>query len=229
MPALPSFITYKPGRRAKAAIKALRGESSHSPSPRTPQPHLKNLGFSEEVIDIKDERYSLDFDGGRPNSDENDILDEVFHHRQQQQTRLSHASSSTSPPVKLEIDLPPEALSDWFAANFPRSENRMEVEEEEEGEVVSSSTRNGGMLWDSSGFLQSGEKVRLLLGEDEDEDLAKTSEEIIADLELMDVSFSSSPPTLLLNICFFRPLILFLNFIPSIQSVHFPLPPPLFL
>jgi hypothetical protein len=185
MPALPSFITYKPGRRAKAAIKApftlLRGESSHSPGP------TKNPVISE-VIDIKDERYSLDFDGGRPTSDEDNILDEVF-----QQTRLSHASSSSSPPVKLEIDLPPEALTDWFAANFPRSENRME--EREEGTRNSSKllTRNGvdGMrMLDSPGFL-SGDKV--ILGQGDGEDLAKTSEAMIADLELMDVSFFLIP------------------------------------
>ncbi len=176
MPVLPSFITYKPGRRARAVIKApftlLRGESSHS---QTTHPVIP------EVIDIKDERYSLDFDGGRPTSDENNILDDVF-----QQTRLSNASSA-SPPVKLEIDLPPEALTDWFAANFPRSENQTDEKEEETRNSIKL-TRSGvdGMVLDSPGFL-SGDRV--ILGQDDSEDLAKTSEAIIADLELMDVSF----------------------------------------
>lgn len=167
MPALPSFINYRPGRRrAKAAAKAsLRGESSASPIIAT------NRVISQ-VIDIKDARHSLDLDGGRSSEEGNFILDDVS-----QQTRLSNTSSA--PPAKLEIDLAPEVLSDWFAANFPGS---------------GTGDKKGGTVNETDVLESSSESLdddKVILGQvTGQEDLAKTSEAVIAGLESMDVSLS---------------------------------------
>lgn len=102
MPAIPSFInSYKPGRKAKAAIKSSlsrfnRSEPSTNPQPDIP-PDLGSPAVSA-IIDIKDDRSSLDFDGGQPDEYTSDLVD-----------------APSPAPAKLEITLPPELRIDWFA------------------------------------------------------------------------------------------------------------------
>lgn len=109
MPTLPAFITYRPGKKAKAAIKApfalLRGDSASSSSTT---PHQQPV--ETDVIDINNSRYSLDFDGGKPtDSFEQNILDDP-------KNSLSDLTAGTSPQVELDIDLSSNGLSDWFEA-----------------------------------------------------------------------------------------------------------------
>lgn len=109
MPALPSFITYRPGKKAKAAIKApfslLRGDSSTASSPALHQPFTPPDVVEPDVIDINHSHYS---DGGNPStSSEQDVFDNP---------RSSQQSLSTSPQVELDIDLSSNGFSDWLEA-----------------------------------------------------------------------------------------------------------------
>lgn len=121
MPALPSFIYYRPGKKAKAAIRSpfslLRGDSStassstsHQPSPLTPDVVDPTVA-DPEVIDINHTHYS---DGGHPSASFDD------HSRSSSQLNLS-----TSPQVELDIDLSSNGLSDWleaFSSGDPKKE-----------------------------------------------------------------------------------------------------------
>jgi hypothetical protein len=113
MPAIPSFINnYKPGWKAKAVIKSSLSRFNRSETPTSSTTPDAPPSFSSPVpscvLDIKDDRSSLDFDGGQPDEYASDILD--------RESRPSNVSSS--PPAKLEVTLPPELRIDWFADKF---------------------------------------------------------------------------------------------------------------
>ncbi|KAF9485730.1 hypothetical protein BDN70DRAFT_539768 [Pholiota conissans] len=120
MPALPSFF---PGRnKAKASatksspFSILRGGEPSTSLPLPPPVAVPAIiarnFFRTDVIEINNTntgRYSLDFDGGKPTDEyEKALFDEV---------PSPLAENSSLPQVKLDIESP-EALSDWFAANF---------------------------------------------------------------------------------------------------------------
>ncbi|KAF4612871.1 hypothetical protein D9613_011176 [Agrocybe pediades] len=117
MPDLRSFIT---GRKNKAPIKSPfaigrwgGGEPSTSTAPPPPPVPPLPAYLTSEVIDIGDQstRYSLDFDGGKPVDEyEKDLVDE--------EPRFPRPDTTVSPQVQLDIELSPEGLTDWFAANF---------------------------------------------------------------------------------------------------------------
>lgn len=178
MPALPSFKNYKPNWKAKAAIKTpfslRRGENPASPSPPNAS-HPSNT----EIIDIKedkDDRSSLDFDGGKPNEFESNIVDSD----DLPTSRLSDAS--VSPPAKLEIDLAPEALTDWFAANFPGGESNANASRVKvtDNSIISNGTSNPSA---NAADFNPVELEGII-----EEDFEKNPEVVIARLEKLDVS-----------------------------------------
>jgi hypothetical protein len=121
MPALSSFITYRPGKKTKAAILApfslLRGDSS-SPGPSSSstsyQPFTPPDVIEPDVIDINHSHYS---DSRKPSASfEQDVPDNP---------RSSQQGLSTSPQVELDIDLSSNGLSDWleaFSGGDPKKE-----------------------------------------------------------------------------------------------------------
>jgi hypothetical protein len=193
MPALPSFINYKPGRKTRAAIKSpfslLRGDPSASTATASP---LQNL-ITEDVIDINDNpsRHSLDFDGGKPiDTYDNTLMGE----------RLGQRAEIASPQVQLpDIDFSREPLTDWFSANFPQSEGSSRAVEGPKpsgsglrNEVANMSASTGSLglkdgmkgMEESSGVGDDDED------EDEDDESSPTSssEDVLANLRAMDVS-----------------------------------------
>jgi len=183
MPALPSFINYRSGRRTKAIkspFSLLRGESSTS----TATANLPRSYESTEVIDIHDlnARYSLDFDGGKPIDDyENPIVD---------QEPPYQGVGTSSPQVQLDIDFSP-ALGDWFPADLLQSEGsngaaeglRLSGRGLRNG-VANTSASTGGL-----GFLNGGRDSLTGNGdEDGGSSSLSSSEDIIANLRAMDVS-----------------------------------------
>ncbi|KIM41588.1 hypothetical protein M413DRAFT_151591 [Hebeloma cylindrosporum] len=111
MPALPSFINYKSGRKTKKSpFSLLRGEPSTSSATASPPRNY----VTTEVIDIHDQavRYSLDFDGGKPiDVYENPIVDQD----------TPYPAGASSPQVQLDIEFSPP-LTDWFPADLLQSE-----------------------------------------------------------------------------------------------------------
>lgn len=111
MPPLSSFITYRPVKKAKAAIKApfslLRGDTSST---------ISHQQFTD-VIDINN---SFDFDGGRPTpSFDQDVFDDP-------QSSHHNLSSDTSPQVELDIDLSPNGFSDWLKS-FSDTDHKQDI------------------------------------------------------------------------------------------------------
>lgn len=111
MPPLSSFITYRPGKKAKAAIKApfslLRGDSSTTTSSTTS--HQQTT--STDVIDIN---HSLDFDIGKPSTSyEHEVFDDS---RSSQHNH--NLTGGASPQVELDIELSSDSngFSDWLEA-----------------------------------------------------------------------------------------------------------------
>ncbi|KDR77312.1 hypothetical protein GALMADRAFT_246668 [Galerina marginata CBS 339.88] len=188
MPALPSFITYKPGRRTKAAIKSpfslLRGEPSTSFIP-PPVPPLPPSYVHAEVIDINDQgpRYSLDFDGGKPiDESEKNLVDE--------EPRYKRPDPSASPQVQLDIDVSPEALTDWFAANF-LSEPFTEAPTASTSGLrneISNASAAGGL----AGLNGSG--GRITADDDAESHYSTSSEDVIANLQAMNPSHFGKMP-----------------------------------
>ena len=183
MPALPSFINYRSGRRTKA-IKSpfsslLRGESSTP----TATANLPRSYETTEVIDIHDPnaRYSLDFDGGKPIDEyENPIVD---------QEPAYQGAGTSSPQVQLDIDFSP-ALGDWFPADLLQSEGSNGAAEGLKlsgrglrNGAVNRSTSTGGL-----GFPNGG-RDNLRGNDDEDggSSSLSSSEDIIANLRAMNV------------------------------------------
>ena len=130
MPALSSFITYRPGKKAKAAIRSpfslLRGDSatassstSHHqfapPAPEVVRVVEQNV-VEPDVIDINHSHYS---DDGIPSAsiEQQDGFDNP---RSSSQLNLS-----ASPQVELDIDLSSNGFSDWleaFSSGDPKKE-----------------------------------------------------------------------------------------------------------
>ena len=115
MPALPSFIAGFKSKAAGSNLKSpftIRRGEPRAPTPPPPPPAALPEYHRADVIDINNQsRYSLDFDGGRPNDEfEKAIFDDS--------PRVTKADTTISPQVKLDIELSPEALTDWFASNF---------------------------------------------------------------------------------------------------------------
>jgi hypothetical protein len=110
MPALSSLIAYRPGKRAKAAIKApfslLRGDSATASSVSTTTRSVSQEHFTQsDVIDINHSPQSLDIDGGNP------LEQHVF-----VSPESSQHNPSSSPHVELDIDLSSNGFSDWLEA-----------------------------------------------------------------------------------------------------------------
>lgn len=127
MPALSSFISYRPGKRAKAAIKApfslLRGDSSTASSSTSHQPFTPpeppDVIEPTDVIDINHSHFSLESDDGNPKASfEQDVLDSP---------RSYQHNLSTSPQVELDIDLSSNGFSDWLEA-FSSGDAKKEVQ-----------------------------------------------------------------------------------------------------
>lgn len=185
MPALPSFINYKSGRRTKtikSPFSLLRGEFSSSTSTATA--NLPRNYATAEVIDIHDQaaRYSLDFDGGKPiDHYENPIVD---------QEPPYQAAGNSSPQVQLDIDFS-TALTDWFPADLLHSKEFNGVAgglksggSGLRNEVANTSASTGGL-----GFVNGG-RGNSTGNDDEDggSSSISSSEDIIANLKAMNVS-----------------------------------------
>jgi hypothetical protein len=191
MPALPSFINYKSGRKAKtikSPFSLLRGE----PSTSTATANLPRNYLTTEVIDIHDQtaRYSLDFDGGKPIDDyENPIVD---------QEPPYQGAGTSSPQVQLDIDFS-QALTDWFPPDLLQSEQLNGVAEGLKpggsglrNEVANTSASTGGL-----GFENGRDSSTANDDEDGGSSTLSSSEDIIANLRAMNVS-----PPYACKICF---------------------------
>jgi len=189
MPALPSFITYKPGRKTKAAIKApfflLRGEPSTSSATASP---VQN-SVPADVIDINDHSpsYSLDFDGGKPiDIYENPIVDEVLRYR---------PAGTASPQVQLDIDFSEETLTNWFPPDFLQSEESNGVAKGTKprgcslrNKAANMSASTGSLGLEEGMKRVKGSSVVGNDGEDDESSPTSSSEEVLASLRAMDVS-----------------------------------------
>lgn len=173
MSALSSFIsTYKPGRKTnlKVALRSPFGKRRYDPTSSAPHPFA-----APDVIDINhdsespSERRASSLDFCDPNIPSPDA-----------EGRVVYGRNDLFPPVKLELDLSPEPLGDWFSA-FPQTPEA----------CASGLQRNGE--GSSAGRTQTTENGKLkdvIKEEDEDEEgmeLASSSEDVIANLEAMDV------------------------------------------
>lgn len=178
MPALSSLIGYRPGKKAKAAIRApfllLRGDSTTTSSTTsTSHQHFTPT----EVIDINHSRYSLDVDSGNPSTSlDQDVSDVCNDPRPSQHIPSTPPplNPSTSPQVELDIDLSSNGFSDWleaFNGPDPRKDAKMNL-----------LTRLKNSL------SLNVELEELKEGEDEVDRGASSSEDIITSLEAMDVS-----------------------------------------
>lgn len=192
MPALPSFITGRNKSKASATksspFSILRGAEPSPPPPPVPTIIARNF-FRTDVIEINNNagRYSLDFDGGKPTDEfEKALFDEAPNQPQ--------PDSTSSPQVKLDIELSsPEALTDWFAANFlsefpagkaqePTSSGGSGLRNEVALKVSSSGGSNlsNGRAAPSPQFED---------GRDDDSfSTSSSSEDVIANLQAMNVS-----------------------------------------
>ena len=171
MPALSSFIPYRPGKRAKAAIKApfslLHRDSSTASSSASHQPFTPpDVVEPPDVIDINHSHFSLDSDGGdHKDSFEQDVLDSP---------RSYQLNLSTSPQVELDIDLSSNGLSDWLEA--------FSGDSKKEGQIKKRFTRlNHPVSLDVR-------LEKLKEGEGETDRGASSSEDMAASLRTMDVS-----------------------------------------
>lgn len=127
MPALSSFITYRPGKKAKAAIRSpfslLRGDSATASS--SSALHLPFIPPTQEVVepivvepDVIDINHSHHSDDGIPSAS---FDQEVFDNNRSS----SQPNCSVSPQVKLDIDLSSNGFSDWleaFSSGDPKKE-----------------------------------------------------------------------------------------------------------
>jgi len=176
MPALPSFITYRPGKKAKAAIKApfslLRGDNNSTTSSTSQQQPT-----TTDVIDINNSRYSLDFDGGKPSgSFEQDVFDDL-------RSSQLNLTTGPSPQVELDIDLSSNVFSDWLEA-FSGADTKQKQE------AIASHLKRLTHLKNSVSLNVKREKSK----ESEDEangheDLASSSsEDVAASIRAIDVS-----------------------------------------
>jgi len=161
MPAIPSFINYKPAWKAKAAIKSSlsRFNRSEAPSSSTPPdaPPTTSSPAVSTVIDIKDDS-SMDFDGGQPNEFEKDVVDKAS------QPDSSNVSSASG-PEKLEVSLPPELRIDWFAEKFTGvPSNPKKGRPDTNPNVFDRDTRNtlAGKMGDDQGLVQTLEDALAL-------------------------------------------------------------------
>lgn len=126
MPALSSFITYRPGKKTKAAIRSpfslLRGDSATASSSISHQPFIpptpevvEPTVVEPDVIDINHSHYS---DDGIPSASfEQDVFDNP--------RSSSQLNISASPQVELDIDLSSNGFSDWleaFSSGDPKKE-----------------------------------------------------------------------------------------------------------
>ena len=171
MSALSSFIsTYKPGRKTnlKAALRSPFGKRRYDPTSSAPHPFA-----APDVIDINhdspSERRTSSLDFFDPNIPSPDA-----------EGRVVYGRNDSFPPVKLELDLSPEPLGDWFST-FPQTPEASASGLQRNGESSSA----GRMQTTENGNLNDGIKE-----EDEDEEgmeLASSSEDVIANLEAMDV------------------------------------------
>lgn len=186
MPALPSFINYKSGRKTKtikSPFSLLRGE----PSTSTATANLPRY-VPIEVIDIHDQggRYSLDFDGGKPIDDyENPIVDQEPSHQ---------GAATSSPQVQLDIDFS-TALTDWFPADLLQSEGTNGFAEgwKPSGSGVRNGVANTSASTGGLGFPNGGKDSST--GNDDEDGGSSTlssSEDIIANLAAMNVSFTQA-------------------------------------
>ena len=172
MPALSSFIAYRPGKRAKAAIKApfslLRGDSSTASSSASHQPFTpSDVVEQPDVIDINHSHFSLDSDGPDPKASfEQDVLDDA---------RSYQLNLSTSPQVELDIDLSSNGFSDWLEA-FSTGDAKKEVQTKRR------MTRLNHPASENVEFEDLKEGVS------EADRGALSSEDIVASLRSMDVS-----------------------------------------
>lgn len=172
MPALSSFIPYRPGKRAKAAIKApfslLHRDSSTASSSASHQPFTPpDVVEPPDVIDINHSHFSLDSDReDHKASFEQDVLDSP---------RSYQLNLSTSPQVELDIDLSSNGFSDWleaFSGGDSKKEAKMKRRLTRLNHPVSLDVRLEG----------------LKEGEGETDRGASSSEDMAASLRTMDVS-----------------------------------------
>lgn len=186
MPALPSLFkgrkkAAQPGP-SRSAFSYLRGEPSASVvSPSNTSPRSFAPVDTTEVIDINEKNVkgeSLDFDGGKPDEYENDLIDT------ESRPPSPIPEIASSPLVQLDIDLSsPEGLTDWFESKF-RNSSAPSLHF-----AGSSNERATKGLQDkpkpASGVVQTG-------GEGEDaSQSASSTDDVLANLQAMDVSHSS--------------------------------------
>ncbi|KAJ3515608.1 hypothetical protein NLJ89_g1656 [Agrocybe chaxingu] len=186
MPALPSFITNRKGKVAfKSAFTLLRGEHSTPASVQPAVPAAPPHPLADEILVINDRNarhYSLDFDGGQPIDEyETDIIDEEL--------RNPRPNNAPTPQVQLDIDLSPEGLTDWFAANFLLPENaQVSSEKAQHGQTSGSGFRNEAKPLGSVGSTETlSSRSRSALGEDEG-GFSNSSEDVLSNLKAMNAS-----------------------------------------
>ncbi|CAA7269931.1 unnamed protein product [Cyclocybe aegerita] len=187
MPALPSFITSRKGKVAfKSPFTLLRGEQSTPASVQVAVPAVPPHPLADEVLVINDRNarhYSLDFDGGQPIDEyETDIIDEEL--------RNPRPNNAPTPQVQLDIDLSPEGLTDWFAANFLQPENAQPSSEKaQQGQTSGSGLRNEAKPLGSLGSTETlSSRSRSALGEADEGGFSTSSEDVLSNLKAMNAS-----------------------------------------
>lgn len=185
MPALPAiFKGRKKAAQAgpsKPTFPYFRGESTASAaSPSSSSPRSFVPVDTSEVIEINERNLkgeSLDFDGGKPDEYENDLIDA--------ERREPTPEIAAPPLVQLDVDLSSsegQGFSDWFESKFRNSS--------------APSLRLGGSSNQrATNGLQDEPKlafgvVRTGGGEDASQS-ASSTDDVLANLQAMDVSSSS--------------------------------------
>lgn len=181
MPALPSLFKGRkkaaPAGPSKSAFSYLRGEPSASVvSPPSSSPRSFAPVDTSEVIDINERNVkgeSLDFDGGRPDEYENDLIDA--------ERRQPTPEIAASPLVQLDIDISsPEGLTDWFESKFRNSSAPSIRLGGSSRERATNGIQEEPKL--PSGVVRTGVE-----GEDASQS-ASSTDDVLANLQAMDVS-----------------------------------------
>lgn len=180
MPALSSFISYRPKRKAKQGTFKIS-----SPFPikfldamTSPHPYA-----SPRVLDIQDHRALAASSNGS------------------ESTSNYHTSSTSTPRVHLDVEIDPEkSLADWFGPNFHDSGSPFKLTYGEISSGASGSRTHIGYesvdgrrvnRGASMGDGEDGSDREEEYDEDEESYTHDSAEEVLANLEAMDVRYHS--------------------------------------
>lgn len=186
MQALSSFIpSYRPRRKTKTASTIASVKSpfvvQRLNSPRSPHPYA-----SPEIFHITDRTSERSVPP--PSEDEQEEEDHQFSYVR---------TVPAPPPMKLDVDLSPEPLGDWFPAHLLNSD----TDDAYAGIVEGQPTPSGDGV--TGEFARrndvDGRAGNVQDDYDEDEHTSSTSEDFVANLEAMDVRLNIRPAMLLFD------------------------------